>query len=406
MKKPRTALLFCIGFILVFFCTMAGAPLFAHAQTSSTSGENATSGDFCKITGDEFLDAIVVQIEIPGVTYQSPVDGKYYIKSLPCYIVGIYRYFAGAAGILATVMIVYGGIQYLTSFGKSDQISKAKDTILSAIIGLALALGSYVILYFINPNLTTLKLPAGIDRVDPIFLQTNWCDDTQYGSAQRGDPQYRCGATGVDENGDECFHFMGCYESAVKLNEPGTWMCWPQEGEPKSQWCQLMGSACGSTSRDNCDEVNRAYKLNHEFYTQTNYPYYKGEFEKFVCRAPRKASFNDGHCYLYQILSCPSGWERVNCKSGLQMKCWNRTTDQPESKEVENAFGDRWDVFCSDSTKAAQSLDAICCGKLSGIDCRTVCNKDEIPVDCSDFDKICGAGEICCQEVELKTLNE
>lgn len=56
------------------------------------------------------------------------------------------------AGILALIMIVVGGITYVTSesFGGKG---KGKEYIINAIIGLVLALGAWVILNTINPNL-------------------------------------------------------------------------------------------------------------------------------------------------------------------------------------------------------------------------------------------------------------
>ncbi len=43
-------------------------------------------------------------------------------------------------GIIATIMIIYGGFRYLTSAGDPSRISAAKDTIFKAIIGLVIAI--------------------------------------------------------------------------------------------------------------------------------------------------------------------------------------------------------------------------------------------------------------------------
>ncbi|MBI5765861.1 hypothetical protein HZA71_01385, partial [Candidatus Falkowbacteria bacterium] len=47
-----------------------------------------------------------------------------------------YGFIIGAVGILATVMIMWGGFKWLTSRGNATTISGAKETIWSAIIGL------------------------------------------------------------------------------------------------------------------------------------------------------------------------------------------------------------------------------------------------------------------------------
>jgi hypothetical protein len=69
------------------------------------------------------------------------------------YIAAFYAFFVGMAGILATVMIMYGGVRYVVSRGNPAQISQAKDQITAAITGLVLSLGAYLILLTINPNL-------------------------------------------------------------------------------------------------------------------------------------------------------------------------------------------------------------------------------------------------------------
>ncbi len=64
------------------------------------------------------------------------------------------------SGLLALLMIVAGGVKYTISAGSADQQSDAKDMIISALYGVALLLGSYLILNTINPKITTLALPG------------------------------------------------------------------------------------------------------------------------------------------------------------------------------------------------------------------------------------------------------
>ncbi|MFH1207165.1 MAG: pilin [Patescibacteria group bacterium] len=108
--------------------------------------------------------AIRLNYHIPGVTEMLAGDEtgkKYpYVQNMSCFIADMYRYLAGIAGILAVVMMIYGGIKYTVSFGNPSKLQDARDTISSAMIGLALVLGSYVILNFINPKITSLKVPG------------------------------------------------------------------------------------------------------------------------------------------------------------------------------------------------------------------------------------------------------
>ncbi len=57
-------------------------------------------------------------------------------------------------GILFFVLIIYGGITWMTAAGNETQISKAKNLIISAIIGLIIVLAAYAITSFIGGALT------------------------------------------------------------------------------------------------------------------------------------------------------------------------------------------------------------------------------------------------------------
>lgn len=52
-------------------------------------------------------------------------------------------------GIIAVVMIIIGGIQYTTSSGDPQKATRAKNTILYAIIGLVVALLAFAIVNFV-----------------------------------------------------------------------------------------------------------------------------------------------------------------------------------------------------------------------------------------------------------------
>lgn len=51
--------------------------------------------------------------------------------------------------MLSVLFIVIGGLKYVLAAGDPQQITKAKDTILYALVGLALAISTFVILSFV-----------------------------------------------------------------------------------------------------------------------------------------------------------------------------------------------------------------------------------------------------------------
>ena len=102
-----------------------------------------------RIPGLEFSE-IKTETESDGITYL-------FIPFLGEYIAAVYRYGVAAGAVVAVVMIIRGGLIWTISGGNESQIGHAKDIIGKAVIGLALAVGSYTILYTINPDLVTFK---------------------------------------------------------------------------------------------------------------------------------------------------------------------------------------------------------------------------------------------------------
>lgn len=68
------------------------------------------------------------------------------VSANPSQIIGlIIKSALGVIGGLALVMVVWGGFQWLTSAGNPEKVKKGSSTMLWAIVGLILALGSYVL---------------------------------------------------------------------------------------------------------------------------------------------------------------------------------------------------------------------------------------------------------------------
>ncbi|MFC1687170.1 pilin [Patescibacteria group bacterium] len=148
-RKNRNILLFSM------LLTMMFAPLFVFAQSEEIEDPCV----FDESAPDQ--QYIQIQTKIPGLTKDIPVRNeegniigeKHLVKDLPCFIIGIYKYFSGAAAIIATVMMMYGGYKYVISFGSPQKMKDAQDTIVAAMVGLVITLGSYLLLYTINPKL-------------------------------------------------------------------------------------------------------------------------------------------------------------------------------------------------------------------------------------------------------------
>ncbi len=107
------------------------------------------------------------RINLPGLNLKSPEELKgtigpngeivLGIPYLAEYIAAVYKYAVAIASILAVVMIIVAGFQWTASGGSPDAITSAKKRIVNAVTGLVIALGSYTLLYTINPELVQFR---------------------------------------------------------------------------------------------------------------------------------------------------------------------------------------------------------------------------------------------------------
>jgi uncharacterized membrane protein len=54
-------------------------------------------------------------------------------------------YFLGFLGVLAVLLIIYGGVMYMTAAGEQGKIDKGKKVIMYAVIGIIIILLSFVV---------------------------------------------------------------------------------------------------------------------------------------------------------------------------------------------------------------------------------------------------------------------
>ena len=66
---------------------------------------------------------------------------------------GIINAVIGALGIVAVIVIIIGGINYMTSSGDAGKVKKAKDTILYGVIGLVVCVLAFAIVNFVISNI-------------------------------------------------------------------------------------------------------------------------------------------------------------------------------------------------------------------------------------------------------------
>lgn len=114
------------------------------------------------------------EVDIPTLkpftttTIKPDSEGYIYIPFLGQYIAAIFRWSLLIAGIIASVLIMFGGFVYMTSGGNAQRAKEGKERAAQALLGLILLLASYSILYIFNPDLVSfksLKIQV-IERID------------------------------------------------------------------------------------------------------------------------------------------------------------------------------------------------------------------------------------------------
>jgi hypothetical protein len=80
-------------------------------------------------------------------------------KTLQDTIASVINILSAAAGIIAVIMIIVGGLRYVTSAGNPEGAKNARNTILYAVIGLGVVALAQIVVHFVLHN--TSKATGG-----------------------------------------------------------------------------------------------------------------------------------------------------------------------------------------------------------------------------------------------------
>jgi len=198
-KNKTFLLLFCLFFLFANFS-------FAFATNGIPEDDSG------KI---EFIP----QIGIPGSEFKAgtkvPISGSSFID----YMSAIYTWSVRAIAIIAIIMIMIAGFQWMTAAGNASAIGQAKSRISSSLIGLLLAIGAYSLLNFVNPSLVNLRT-LDMGNIDYVALETYEvkCDKDE--KKVYTWPYHRCFTIGHDDWSSESFFLSDLFigvEDAKKV---------------------------------------------------------------------------------------------------------------------------------------------------------------------------------------------
>lgn len=90
-----------------------------------------------------------------GKTANTAFDNNVPVTDEPATIIGkIVGSALAFVGILFLILMIYGGIVWMMARGNEQEVAKAKDLIVSAVIGLVIVLSAYAITAYIGGELT------------------------------------------------------------------------------------------------------------------------------------------------------------------------------------------------------------------------------------------------------------
>ncbi len=69
--------------------------------------------------------------------------------SLTGIVATVVKVFLGLLGIIFLILIIYAGFMWMTAAGDEEKVTKAKDTLQRAVIGLIIITAAYSITYFV-----------------------------------------------------------------------------------------------------------------------------------------------------------------------------------------------------------------------------------------------------------------
>ncbi len=128
-----------------------------------------------------------LQIPIPGFDPSTmPIvetsGDSVKISGIGFYVRAIYSWLTTAVGVIAVLAFMYGGVLWLTAGGNAGNIKQAQEIIKNTLVGMGLLLGSYVILYTIDPGLVTLN-PLSVKKLSTFQLKLTLQDQLSQSSS-------------------------------------------------------------------------------------------------------------------------------------------------------------------------------------------------------------------------------
>lgn len=307
------------------------------------------------------------QETIPGSNFQQGVgtpisheQGNYMVSDLAArYIAAFYNWGLSIVGVIAVLILMAGGIIWITSGGDSGRIANAKKMIAGSIGGTLLLIGAWFLLNTINPDLTNLPaleinkiekeqlnldnhmidnpqdLPADANlKWECLNAESQTCSDTIPPTL---DVDIEICRKKLGEHGACAYNLIHCCAASKSDQKKANSLCQDKENGTA---CKLTSTGfngsgyCNNKTCQACKISGTPCTNDYECASRSQVCGY-GEVvdDKSACHngycqgedaskgAPCGAN-NSGKCYETTFFVCPAGssWLQggTNCKSGLK----------------------------------------------------------------------------------------
>ena len=131
LKKALSTLMVTAVFAVPVFAMAAPVSAQVEANTKLCQGVNLTEGNNSEVCDNEGAEDSVNNI-----------------------IITVIDIFSLVVGAVSVIMIIIGGLRYITSAGESSNVQAAKNTILYAIVGLVIVIFAQTIVKFVVSRIT------------------------------------------------------------------------------------------------------------------------------------------------------------------------------------------------------------------------------------------------------------
>lgn len=148
-------------------CTVEDSGITTIASGSLVATTVASDAPDPNSPESEILPVPDLAVDIPGLEFTPGVkeEGTVTQNWIGEYVNAIYGWLIAAGAIIAIVLIMVAGLEWITAVGNETRIGNAKKRIGNALIGLVLILGAYSIAYLIDPNTVSFDTLA-IQNID------------------------------------------------------------------------------------------------------------------------------------------------------------------------------------------------------------------------------------------------